>query len=115
MQPLSDFDLFLNFAVAIGMPLLILANLMNWGANSPFNIYLWREHPNLMRVAMVVLGLLTLNALVTLAGHYGIVSQTVIDYAVPVLGIPFLVTSVAIIWLSIRALLQFLRSRRTST
>ena len=33
MQPLSDFDLFLNFAVAIGMPLLILANLMNWGAN----------------------------------------------------------------------------------
>ena len=66
-----------------------------------------------MRVAMVVLGLLALNAFVTLAGHYGIVSQTVVDYAVPVLGIPFLVTSVAIIWLSIRALLQFLRSRRT--
>ena len=113
MQPLSDFDLFLNFAVAIGMPLLILANLMNWGANTPFNIYLWREHPNLMRVALVILGLLALNALVTLAGHYGIISQTVVDYAVPVLGIPFLITSVAIIWLSIRALLQYLRGRRS--
>lgn len=115
MQPLSDFDLFLNFAVAIGMPLLILANLMNWGANSPFNVYLWREHPNLMRVAMVILGLLSLNALVTLAGHYGIVSATVVDYAVPLLGVPFMITSVAIIWLSIRALLQFLRSRRSPT
>jgi len=115
MQPLTDFDLFLNFAVAIGMPLLILANVMNVGANTPFNIYLWREHPNLMRVAMVILGLLALNALITLAGHYGIVSQTAVDYAVPILGIPFLVTSVAIIWLSIRALLQFLRSRKSPT
>ena len=114
MQPLSDFDLFLNFAVAIGMPVLILANVMNVGTNTTFNIYLWREHPNLMRIALVMLGLLALNSLVTLAGHYGVVSQTVVDYAVPLLGIPFLVTSVAIIWLSIRALLQFLRSRRTS-
>ena len=50
MQPLSNFDLFLNFAVAIGMPLLIVANVMNVGANTPFSIYLWREHPNLMRL-----------------------------------------------------------------
>ena len=53
------------------MPILIFANLMDWGTKSPLNVYLWREHPNLMRVSLVILGLLALNAMVGLAAHYG--------------------------------------------
>ena len=41
-------------------------------SSSPLNAYLWREHPNLMRVSLVILGLLALNAVVTLAEHYGL-------------------------------------------
>jgi hypothetical protein len=113
MQPLSQYDLYLNFFVAVVMPILILTNLMNWGTKSPLNVYLWREHPNLMRVCLVMLGLLALNAFVTLAAHYGLLPGAAADYAIPMLGIPFLVASVAVIWLSGRAAVQYLRGRRS--
>jgi hypothetical protein len=115
MQPLSQYDLYLNFFVAVVMPILILTNLMNWGTKSPLNVYLWREHPNLMRVSLVMLGLLALNAFVTLAAHYGLVPGSAADYATPMLGIPFLVASVAVIWLSGRAAVQYLRGRRSQS
>jgi hypothetical protein len=115
MQPLSDFDLYLNLFVAVVMPILIVTNLMNWGTNSPLNVYLWREHPNLMRVSLVLLGLIALNAIVGLAAHYDLLPAAAVDYATLVLGLPFLITSVAVIWLSVRAVLQYLRARRPQT
>jgi hypothetical protein len=111
MQPLSNYDLVLNFVIVVMMPLIILANLMNWGASNPVNSYLWREHRNFMRAAMAILTLLTIDAMITLAGHYGLVPAKVVDYAMPVLGIPFLIASVAVVWLGTKALLQYLRSR----
>jgi hypothetical protein len=36
MQPLTTYDLVLNIFVVVIMPLLIVANLKNWGA-SPLN------------------------------------------------------------------------------
>ena len=114
MHTLSNYDLYLNLAVAVLMPILIFANLMDL-SSSPFNAYLWRENPNLMRVSLVMLGLLALNAMVTLAEHYGLISAATGDYAIPVLGIPFMITSIAVIWLSVRAVTQYLRTRRSQT
>jgi hypothetical protein len=113
MQPLSQYDLYLNLFVAVVMPILIVTNLMDWGTKSPLNVYLWREHPNLMRVSLVLLGLLALNAFVDLAAHYGLLPAAAADYATPLLGIPFLIASVAVIWLSVKAVLQYLRARRS--
>src|SRR5665647_2843446 len=73
MQPLSDYDLVLNIFVAVVMPLLILVNLMNWGASSAMSTYLWREHPGLMKVSLVVIGLISLYSMVQLAVHYGLI------------------------------------------
>jgi hypothetical protein len=112
MDTLSNFDLYMSFAVAVLMPLLIVVNLMDL-SSSPFNAYLWRENPNLMRVSLVMLGLLALNAMVSLAEHYGLVSTATAEYATPVLGIPFMITSIAVIWLSVRAVKQYLRTRRS--
>ena len=113
MQPLSQYDLYLNFFVAVVMPILILTNLMSWGTNSPLNVYLWREQPNLMRVSLVLLGLIALNVFVGLAAHYGLLPAAAADSATLVLGIPFLITSVAVIGLSVRAVAQYLRARRS--
>ena len=77
MQPLTTYDLVLNIFVVVIMPLLIVANLKGWGTQSPLNIYLWRESPNLMRVSLVILGLLALYSLVQLAGYFGLISPSV--------------------------------------
>jgi hypothetical protein len=112
MQPLTTYDLVLNIFVVVIMPLLIVANLKNWGA-SPLNVYLWRENPNLMRVSLVILGLLTLYSLVQLAGHFGLVSPAVVDYALPAIGIPVLIAAIADIWLVVKAISQYMRTRRS--
>ena len=58
MQPLDTYNLVLNYVILIMMPLLIWANLrMNPNAN-PVSAYLWNEHPNFMRISLVVIGLL---------------------------------------------------------
>ena len=115
MQPLTTYDLVLNIFVVAVMPLLILANLKDWGSQSPLNVYLWREHPNLMRVSLVILGLLTLYSLAQLAGHFGLVSPAVLDYALPAIGIPFLLAAIAEIWLVVKAISQYMRARRSQT
>ena len=89
------------------MPLLIVANLKGWSSNSPLNVYLWREHPNLMRVS----GLLTLYSLVLLAGHFGLLSPAVVAYGLPLIAIPFLIAAIAEIWLAVKAILHYRRSR----
>jgi len=113
MQPLDTYHLVLNIFVAVVMPLLILANVMGWGARTPVNDFLWRDHTNFMRISMVIIGLLALWSMVQLAAHFGLISAGVADVAMPVLGIPFLILAVVEIWLAFRALQDYLRIRRS--
>lgn len=110
MQPYTNYDLILNLLVVIVMPLLILANLKGW-TKSPMNLYLWREQPTLMKVSLVICGLLSLFALVQLAGYAGLISGSTSDTVMVAIGVPFLLLALAEIWLSVRALRQWLRSR----
>lgn len=113
MQPLDTYQLILNFFVAVVMPLLILANVMGWGARTPVNDFLWRDHLNFMRVSMAIIGLLALWSIVQLAAHFGLISTGVADVAMPILGVPFLILAVVEIWLAFRALKDYLRMRRS--
>lgn len=108
MHPLSTYDVVLDFAIVVVMPLLIWVNLRGTAANSQ---YLWRESPNFMRVSLLVIGLLTLFSAVGLLGYYGLVPPVVVEYAAPIIGIPFLVVALAEIWLGVGALRKFLRTR----
>ena len=111
MQPLGTFDLALNFFVVVVMPLLMWANLRGVASTSPMNQYLWREHPNFMRVSLVILGLLTVFSAITLLEHYGILSHAFASVAGIVIGIPFLVVAVVEIWLAIVVLRKYLAAR----
>jgi len=111
MQPLGTFDLCLNLAAAIGMPLIIIANLMPSVRNSARNAFLWREHTAFMCASMVVIGLLALWSMVRLAGHFGLMAPATAEWAVPVIGIPFLIAAVAEIWLALRLARRCLAAR----
>lgn len=111
MQPLGTVELYLNVFIAIWFPLLIVVNLRSWGARSPLNAYLWREEPNLMRVSLVVIGLLTAFTYARLAAHFGLLAGSVLNVIMLVTGVPFLVAAIAEIWLGTRALRRYLRAR----
>ena len=113
MQPLDSYHLILNIFVAVVMPLLILANVKGWGARTPVNDFLWRDHTNFMRISMVVIGLLALWSMVQLAAHFGLISTGLADVAMPVLGVPFVILAIVEIWLAFRALQDYLRMRRS--
>lgn len=113
MEPLGTQDVVLNCFVVVVMPLLIVANLQNWGLRSPLNEYLWREHPTLMRLSLFIIGLLTLSAAVQLAGHFGLMSASAVDFALPLIAIPFLMAAVVEIWLGIGAVVRYRRMRRS--
>jgi hypothetical protein len=112
MPPMTTYDLVLNFLIVVIMPVLIWSNLRESGFKSPLSAYLWNEHANFMRVSLLILGLLTLYSAVDLLGYYGLVSASVVEYAVPVIGIPFLIVAVAEIWLGVSALRKYLRMRK---
>ena len=81
--------------------------------NSPMNIYLWREQPNLMPVLrLVILGLLAVWSVIRLGGHFGLLSADLVDTALMVVGVPFLVAAVAEIWLVFKAARRYLRARQ---
>jgi hypothetical protein len=113
MQPLDTYHLILNIFVAVVMPLLILANVMGWGARTPVNDFLWRDHTNFMRLSMVIIGLLALWSMVQLAAHFGLISFGVADVAMPILGVPFLILAVVEIWLAFKALKDYRQMRRS--
>jgi hypothetical protein len=107
---LTTYELVLNLFIAVVMPLLILANLRDWGMKSPMNVYLWREAPNLMRVSLVILGLLAVWSVIRLGGHFGLLPADLVDTALLVVGVPFLIAAVAEIWLVAKAARQYLRA-----
>ena len=49
------------------------------------------------------------------AGHFGLVSPAVLDYALPAIGIPFLLAAIVEIWLVVKAISQYMRARRSQT
>ncbi|MFA5899682.1 MAG: hypothetical protein WC829_11285 [Hyphomicrobium sp.] len=111
MQALGTFDLYLNIFIAIWFPLLILVNLKNWGERSPFNSYLWRMEPGLMRMSLVLVAIMAAYAGVRLAVQFGLLPSTRMETALAVLAVPFLLGSVAELWLGGRALVRYMRSR----
>lgn len=113
MQPLGTYELYLNIFVAVVMPLLIAANLTGRVRANPRNAYLWRDHPNFMWLSMGIIGLLSLWSMVQLAGHFGLIGGAAVELALPVIGVPFLILAVAEIWLGVRLLVQYLRTRRS--
>lgn len=113
MQPLETYDLCLNIFVAVVMPLLIVANLTGRVRSDARNAYLWRDHANFMWLSMGIIGLLSLWSMIQLAGHFGLITGTAVEVALPVIGIPFLILAVAEIWLGVRMLVQYLRTRRS--
>jgi hypothetical protein len=114
MQPLDTSDLAISIIVVVMMPVIIWANLRDAGLKSPLNAYLWREHPNLMRVSLLIIGLITLNSAIMLLGHFRLIPAKVVDIALPVVGIPFLLASVVMIWLAVKAVLKLIRDRLAS-
>jgi hypothetical protein len=97
-MPLSTYDLVLNCIVVVMMPLIIWANLRRAGLQSPANIRLWRDHPNFMRTSVLIIALLTAFAAIQLLAHFGLVPAAVVEIALPIIGIPFLAASLALVW-----------------
>lgn len=115
MQQLDTYNLIVNWAVLIIMPLLIWANSSPRMMANAFSAYLWTEHRNFMRLSLVILGFVTLFAAATLLGHYGLLSPDGVELANMVIGIPFLFLAVIEIVLAVRGVLKFLRERRAGT
>jgi hypothetical protein len=103
MPPLDSHDLLINIIVVVMMPLIIWANLRKAGLKYPLNAYLWRENPNLMRLSLVYLSLLTMYSAMELAGHFGFASAAAVDQAGFIVGLPMLALSVLILVLAVRA------------
>ena len=108
---LGTYDLVLNSIIVVMMPLIIWANLRTRGFQSPLNQYLWNEFPNLMRTSLIILALLTLYSVLELMRHFGLLSEDLAELVLPAVGLPFLVAAIAMIWLSVRAVLKVLRTR----
>ena len=108
---LGTYDLVLNSIIVVMMPLIIWANLRTKGFQSPLNQYLWSEFPNLMRTSLIILALLTLYSVLELMRHFGLMSEDLAELVLPAVGLPFLVAAIAMIWLSVRAVLKVLRTR----
>ena len=112
-MPLT-FDVAQDFFVVTLMPFIIWANLRNHGFKSPVNEYLWAEHTNLMRCALVALALITANAALRLMAYYDLASPKALEIGNLVIGVPFGIASVVMICLTIGSLVRVLKARRAS-
>jgi hypothetical protein len=113
-MPLTTFDVAQDFFVVTLMPFIIWANLRNYGFKSPVNEYLWAEHTNLMRCALVILALITANSALRLMGYFDLASPKAMEIGNWVIGVPFGIASVVIICLTIGSVLKVLKARRAS-
>jgi len=109
MHSLDTYDLLLHITVLVMMPLIIWANLRRAALHTPFNAYLWRENTNLMRVAVLILVMLTLFSACALLADFGLISPAVEEATTIVIGIPFMLAAVAMIVLSIVAVVRAVR------
>lgn len=114
MEPLTTYELVVNFVILIMMPVIIWANLRQI-PRTPFNDYLWAEHPNFMRISLIIIGMLVVYSAVTLLGHFGVLEGGIVEIVNIVIGIPFLVLAVVEIVLAVKVALKFLRNRKAGT
>jgi phosphoglycerol transferase MdoB-like AlkP superfamily enzyme len=112
---LSNHDLFIYGLSAVVMPLLLVANLSSLVMRDRVGRLMWAQHPTLMRVSLVIIGLLAFWSWVSLAAHFGLIPPAVVDVALAAIGLPFVAAAVAEIWLAVSALRQFLSSRAART
>jgi hypothetical protein len=110
---LDTYDLVINVLVLVIMPILIWANLRTYGLKGPIQAYLWREFPNFMRVCLLILGMLTLFSAITLARYYGLISDELGETLSMVVGILFMVASLAMVALTVAASLKLYRDWRS--
>ncbi len=115
MQPLDTYELVMNFAILIIMPLLIWVNLRQNASTNLVSAYLWEEHTNFMRVSLVVLGMITLFSAVTLLGHFGVLTADAVEITDMVIGIPFLFLAIVEVVLAVMGVVKFLRGRRAAS
>jgi hypothetical protein len=103
----------LDFWIAIGvlvlMPPIILVNYFN--RESGVMGYLWREHPNLVRIGLVFLGIVWLSSLEGLLTYYGVLTPETNDVLSIVLGIPMLILSLAVLVMGTMAFVKYWRAR----
>jgi hypothetical protein len=111
---MTTFDLVNSIVVVVIMPIIIWANLRMTAAQSPIQMYLWREHPNFLRASLVMLVLLTMYSATQLMGYFGVIAPNMVDAASTGFGIAFLIVSVAVIVLAVRAVWKFVRERRSA-
>jgi hypothetical protein len=78
------------------------------------NAYLWRTHPNLMRVSLAFLGLLTAFSAMELLRYFGMLPAAAADMTGLVLGIPMLILSFVVLGLTVGASVKALRDRRSA-
>ena len=106
----STFDLSAAIAVAVMMPQIIGWNYFNRQAG--ITGYIWREVPNLARVALVFLSLTWLGAVQSLLAHYGLLSAESDNMLSMLLGLPMFVLSLVILVWGGAALVRHLKERR---
>ena len=112
---LTTFELVNNIIIVVMMPIIIWANLRLGAAQSPIQMYFWREHPNFVRASFVMLVLLVVYSATQLMGYFGLIAAATVDTMATGFGILFLVVSVAVIVLAIGMVWKFLRSRRSGS
>ena len=107
MQPLATHDLVMSAFAVVAMPLVILANLRGAASHSVLHTYLWREHPSLMRLMLVILAMVTMFAAISLLAHKGVLSPAQEETLSMCVAIPFLFVSLAAIVLAVIATVRF--------
>jgi hypothetical protein len=112
---LTTFELVNNIVILVMMPIIIWANLKLGAAQSPIQMYFWREHPNFVRASFVMLVLLVIYSATQLLGYFGLIAAGTVDTMAMGFGILFLVVSVAVIVFSISMVWKFLRAWRSGS
>ena len=111
-MPTLTQDLIFNILALVMMPLILWANLPRVGRKSPLHAYLWREHPNLMRVALLIIALVALFAACSLLADFGLLSPAAEEATAMAIGIPFMIAALAMIGLTVAAVPKLVRAWR---
>ncbi len=77
-------------------------------------MYFWREHPNFVRVSIVMLVLLTFYSATQLLGYFGVLAPNMVEAVSTGFGVAFLFVSLAVIALAVGVVMKFIRARRSA-
>lgn len=108
-MPLSTFDFAMAIAVVVMMPIIIWVNYKK--REGGLQGYLWREHPTLVWIGLIFLGLLVLSSAARLLTHFGVLSLDTENLLAIVLGVPMFVLSLGVIVLGSLAAIKYFQNR----